>query len=97
MDIKAKFRGIQTKLHFRRLREIFKEDGFLAALDYDFQITRARRPFLNWLLETADLEYLKRPFISWHGDNVREHLYQYYTARYTGSFGRAKLVYLELK
>ena len=29
---------VQTKTHFKKLMEIVKEDGFLTALDHDYQI-----------------------------------------------------------
>ena len=86
---------VKTTQHFKKLIDIIKEDGFLTALDYDYQITRAKDPFLNWFLE--DVEYLKAPIVSWYGDKEREHTYKYYTAKYVGGFGREKLADLKLK
>jgi hypothetical protein len=86
---------VKTKPHFKKLIEIIKEDGFLSALDYDYQITRSRHSFLNEFME--DVEYLKSPIMSWYGDNEREHISKYYTAKYIGGFGRERLAELQLK
>jgi hypothetical protein len=94
MAIKKKL-DIKTKPHFRKLIEIIKEDGFLTALDYDYQITKYRHPLFNFFME--DVEYLKTPSLSWHGDNEIVHNSKYYTAKYVVSFNKQILAELQLK
>jgi len=92
---------VKTRQHWKNLIEIFKEDGFLTALDYDYQITRARHPLFNWFME--DVEYLKTPYMSdikgspARDDCIRIHHSKYYTTTYKGGWGRERLVNLQLK
>jgi hypothetical protein len=87
--------NIKTIQHFKKLLEIVRDDGFLTALDYDYQITRSRHPSVNWFME--DVEYLKTPAVSWYSNNERVHTTKYYDARYAGGFGKERLVELILR
>ena len=88
---------VKTRQHWKKLKDILKADGFLTMIDYDYQITRARHPILNWFLE--DVEYLKEPPVTYfNGDNCRrKHITKHYTAIYEGGWGRERLVGLQLK
>ena len=92
---------VKTKPHFKKLIEIIKEDSFLTALDYDYQITRFRHLLMNWFME--DVEYLKAPaYTSITGspacdDFQRVHNSKYYTAIYTGAMFKERLTEIQLK
>ena len=95
------YMNIKTKPHFKRLREIVKEDGLVSALDYDYQITRSRHPLMNWIME--DVEYLKAPDYSTisgspaRDDFQRVHHSKHYTVTYSGAIFNERLEELQLK
>ena len=80
---------VKTREHLSRLQKIIREDGVLAALDFDFQITRTRNKTFNKIFRGID--YLKKPGISWYGSGgLREYTSKYYNATYS-DFGIVEL------